>query len=147
GRRAACEERRSYLALGSCGRGGRGGRPARVVRGQLGPGLTCLVERQKVVARRVAQRIEKTPASARVTPAFGIHAFGVAAHIQKFCPRLIVELRGLLGPSEVRLTPIGEFDFRAFTAVGTDNEQHGALSEPRRLPRPRRSGTRRGSAQ
>src|SRR5260221_5040813 len=57
-------------------------------------------------------------------PAFGVDALGVGAHVQKFGPRLIVQLRGLVRPRQVCLTAVGEFDFRSFTAVGADNEQH-----------------------
>src|SRR5258708_20589745 len=57
-------------------------------------------------------------------PTFGVDAFGIGAHVQKFGPRLIVQLRGLAGPRQVCLTAVGEFDFRAFTAVGAGNEQH-----------------------
>src|SRR5579863_1007556 len=77
-----------------------------------------------MVGGRVAQSVEEPPAAARMAPAFGIDALGIGAHVQKLGPRSIVQLRGLAGPREVRLTAVGEFDFRAFTTVGADNEQH-----------------------
>src|SRR5882724_8544059 len=78
-----------------------------------------------MVCGRVAQRIEEPPAAARVAPTFGIYALGIGAHVQEFRPRLIVQLGGLDRPRQVCLPAVGEFDFRAFTAVGADNEQHG----------------------
>src|ERR1700684_2885805 len=90
----------------SCPAPVRCGRP-----GERGRRLTGLVERQKMIARRIAQRVEKPPAAARMAPAFGIHALGIGAHVQEFRPRLIVELPGLARPREVRLTAIAEFDF------------------------------------
>src|SRR5258708_8101105 len=56
--------------------------------------------------------------------AFGVVPLGVGAHVKNFAPRLIVQLRGLVRPRQVCLTAVGEFDFRSFTAVGADNEQH-----------------------
>src|SRR5260370_38590273 len=56
--------------------------------------------------------------------ALAIVTFGVVWDLQEFSPRLIVQLRGLVRPPPVCLTAVLEFDFRAFTAVGADNEQH-----------------------
>jgi hypothetical protein len=86
--------------------------------------FTRLVEGQEVITGRVAQRVEKPSAAARVAPALGVHTLGIDAHVQEFRPRLIVELRGLLRPRHMRLAAVGEFDFWALAAVGTDNEQH-----------------------
>src|SRR5277367_1392020 len=99
-----------------------------------------------MVGGRIAQRIEEPPATTRMPPALGIHTLGIGAHVEKFRPRLIVELRGLERPRQVRLTAVGKFDFGTFSAVRTIDEQHGALSAPRPPPRPRRSRTRHGSA-
>src|SRR6202011_4653984 len=82
------------------------------------------IKGQEMIRGRVAQRIEELPAAARMAPTLGIHALGIGAHVQKFRPRLIVELRGLMRTCQVRLTAMVEFDFWAFTAVGADNEQH-----------------------
>src|SRR5271166_3222544 len=90
-----------------------------------------------MIGGRVAQRVEKTPAAARMAPALGVDALGVVAHVQELRPRLIIQLRGLSGPRQVGLAAIREFDFRALTAVGAVNEQH-------RRSRSMRYGGRRG---
>src|SRR5450631_3275796 len=53
--------------------------------------LSGLVDREKVIGGGVAQRVEESAAAARVAPALGINTLGVAAHIEKVGPRLIVE--------------------------------------------------------
>src|SRR5882757_7136994 len=94
----------------------------------------------------IAQRVEKAAAAASVPPTFGVNALDVGAHVEKISPCLIVELGGFDGSCQMRLAAVGEFEFGALAAVGTDDEQHAAaLSEPRRRPRPRRSSNRRGT--
>ena len=92
----------------------------------------------------IAQRVEKSPAATCMTPAFSIHTLGVGAHVQKFRPGVIVELRGLKRARQMRLTTVGEFDAGRLPQYGQSMSSIGAASEPRPRLWPRRSSSRRG---
>jgi hypothetical protein len=76
-----------------------------------------------MIGRGVAQRVEEATAASRVTPALGVNALGVGAHVQEFRPLLIVKFGGLHGPHQMSLATMGKFDFRSFTAVRAAYEQ------------------------
>src|SRR5690349_6571003 len=94
--------------------------------GQVGPGPAGGIRLQHAVAHSVAQKVEPSPAAVDMQPAFRMHAFGVGSVEEVVGPGPITDLGGIGGTSDVRFAAAVEFDFRARTAVGTGDEQHGA---------------------
>ena len=90
-----------------------------------GCGSPALVGGQEMIGGGVAQRIEEPAAAARMPPAFGVHALGVAAHVQEIASTSRSSIRRGRRAHQVRLAAVGEFDFGPLAAVGTEDEQHG----------------------
>src|ERR1700712_5939012 len=71
-----------------------------------------------------------------VAPALGMHALLIVAHIEESSPILLAQCGGVLGPRDMRVSAIAEFQFRALAAIGAGNEKHRS----RLLMRHRRRG-------
>jgi hypothetical protein len=72
----------------------------------------------------VAERIEESAASMRVSPAFGVNAFRVAAHVQIVRPGFVRDGIRLSRPDNMGLTRVDKFGLRTLPAVGTRDQQH-----------------------
>src|SRR3984885_16217760 len=81
--------------------------------GDVRPRLARLVNRQDLVAQRVAQTIEEAPATERVTPAFGENALRIGTEIKKIRPFLIGDGARIGGPRGIGFAAVRVFAPRA----------------------------------
>src|SRR5271170_7514924 len=99
--------------------------------------LAGLVSRNDLVAQRVADAIEKSPATYGVTPAFRLGTPDIFAKIKEIGPLLVG--RGLWRTSKGRLPAVFELDLGTFhLAIGTADQEHGFPPlRPLAIPRSR----------
>src|SRR5262245_20142972 len=95
---------------------------------KIGPRLAGPVDRQNLVAHRVAQHVEIASAAVPVTPAFRVRTFGVGAHIEKIGPLLIAGARRIRRPGNMRFAAVAELDLSSRAAIGTPDQEHGRTS-------------------